>query len=111
MNYFENISNIYGWLKETPKKADVLNNAKIEGKSYILNDSNNRAIVTESDNAIYLQSYDTLIIKFDKVSKTFVKLWNGYSKTTQQHINTFLKIFNVAPLNKKEWEQFTEKTI
>lgn len=65
MNYFENISNIYGWLKEAPKKADVLNNAKIEGKNYILNDSNNRAIVTESDNA----------------------------------------------LTKKEWEQFTEKTI
>lgn len=111
MNYFENISNIYGWLKEAPKKVDVLNNAKIEGKSYILNDSNNRAIVTESDNAIYLQSYDTLILKFDKVTKTLVKLWNGYSKTTQKHINTFLQIFDVAPLNKKEWEQFTEKTI
>lgn len=110
-NYFRSIQNYDGWLFEAPKKADVLNNAKIDGKSYILSDSNNRAIVTESDNAIYLQSYDTLILKFDKVTKTLVKLWNGYSKTTQKHINTFLQIFDVAPLNKKEWEQFTEKTI
>ena len=110
-NYFRSIQNYDGWLFEAPKKADVLNNAKIEGKSYILNDSNNRAIVIESDNAIYLQSYDTLILKFDKVTKTLVKLWNGYSKTTQKHINTFLQALNVPQMNKKEWEQFTEKTI
>lgn len=100
-NYFRSIQNYDGWLLETPKKADVLNNAKIEGKSYILNDSNNRAIVTESDNAIYLQSYDTLILKFDKATKTLVKLWNGYSKTTQKHINTFLQALNVPQMNKK----------
>lgn len=117
MDYFEtlktNVRNDY--LMMNPKKADVIENAKKEGVSVILPNSNNRALAIFNNTAKYLQSYDTLILKVeyigDKIKIT--KLWNGYSKTTMKHINEFMKPYTGAEntFNKKEWEAFKEMTL
>lgn len=38
-----------------------------------------------------LQSYDTIVCKLD-ADGNFVRLWSGYSATTQRHINSFLQL-------------------
>ena len=115
MNYFDNITNNFGYLFEAPKKAQVLENAKREGVSVILPNSNNRALAIFNNTAKYLQSYDTLILKVeyfgDKIKIS--KLWDGYSKTTLKHVNEFMQQYTGAlnTFNKKEWEAFHEMTI
>jgi len=100
MKYYESISNEYGWMAENPKKAEAIKNAAVAGIVRVLSDSNNRAVTIETEKEIFLQSYDTLILVKDKATGEVKKLWNGYSKTTLKHINTFLG----ANLNKKQWE-------
>ena len=87
------------YLTRQPKKKDALNAASIDGKVTILPDSNNRAITIETDNDVYLQSYDTLILKRNKKTGRVTKLWNDYTATTMKHINTFLG----TNMCKKEW--------
>ena len=41
-----------------------------------------------------LYSYGTLIMEFDRNTKKIRRLWNGYSRTTQRHINAFLRFVN-----------------
>lgn len=38
-----------------------------------------------------LQSYNTIVCKLD-ADGNFVRLWNGYSATTQRHVNSFLQL-------------------
>lgn len=62
-----------------------------------------KAVVWEPDaESKILRSYDTFVcgIKGGK----FVRLWNGYSKTTMNHINDFRNLFGMNPISKKEWE-------
>ena len=116
-NYFESLKGDYrhDYLTETPKKADVIANAKKDGVVTFLPDSNNRAVVIVNDVATYLQSYDTLILKVTRNADgvTITKLWDGYSKTTIKHINEFMKTYTgaVNTFNKKEWEAFDTMTI
>lgn len=68
-----------------------------------------KALVKETENEIILQSYETDVCKIDK-NGHFIKLWNGYSVTTMNHINAFLSLFDIPFMRKKEWEAIeTEK--
>jgi hypothetical protein len=108
-NYFDSItSDRNDYLIKQPKKADVLNNAKIAGNVSILGGSNNRAVVIKDGNTVYLQSYDTIVLSVDILTGTIKKMWNGYTATTLKHVNAFLKGFNGQQFNKKSWENFTE---
>ena len=60
-----------------------------------------KAKVIESENKSELQSYDTIVCKIEKGK--FVKLWNGYSVTTLNHVNDFRRLFGLSAINKKEW--------
>ena len=62
-----------------------------------------KAIIIETDDKIYLQSYQTKVLYLDKKTKKIVKLWDGYSRTTQNHINDFLKLYGFDAINKKTW--------
>lgn len=101
MAYFENLKNYYynDYLTTSPTKAGAKANAAVSGIVRILPESNNRAVTIETENEIFLQSYDTLIVRKDKKTGEIVKLWNDYTKTTLKHINTFLG----TNYSKKEW--------
>ena len=106
MAYFESIADYRnGYLLTSPRKRDVIQNAKIDGVVSILPDSNNRAVVIETDREKVLQSYDTLILSVEKTTGKIHKLWNGYSVTTLKHINEFLRPYCMS-FNKKEWQNF-----
>lgn len=66
----------------------------------------NKALIIEdtATNTIYLQSYTTKVAKYNPTTKTFTKLWNGYSRTTMNHIIDFCKLYNIdfTP-NKHNW--------
>lgn len=110
-NYFETIANYRGWLEKSPKKTEVLNNANRPGYVAILPNSNNRAIIIDDNDNIYLQSYDTIVLILEKKNKKIVKKWDGYSVTTLKHINEFLKAFSGVQFNKKSWLNFSEMYI
>lgn len=92
------------YLTKSPRKADALNAASIEGKVTVLPNSGNRAITIETDDNIYLQSYDTLILRKEKQTGKVHKLWNDYTATTMKHINTFLELSK--SMGKHEWESY-----
>lgn len=110
--YFDDNTNAYGWIEKLPTMAAALDNAKINGLVAILPESNKRALIIQADNDdIYLQSYDTLILKITP-DKKIVKLWNDYSKTTLKHIDTFLKFYGFNTIgSKKAWLNFKGETV
>ena len=59
-------------------------------------------VIECEDGTIQLKSYDTIVCEIK--NGKFEKLWNGYSKTTKAHINDFRKLYNLPPINKKEWQ-------
>lgn len=109
-NYYETLKNNYrnDYLTKEPTKAGALASAIIAGDVTILNDSNNRALKIETPDAVYLQSYDTLILKYDKNAGVISKLWDGFSVTTLKHINIFMKEYTLCVnyFNKKQWTAF-----
>lgn len=69
-----------------------------------------KAIVTEVDGSKTLTSYTTDVARIDKEGH-FIKLWNGYSVTTMNHVNAFRIMNELNALTKKEWESMeTEET-
>lgn len=104
-DYFENMKTDYrhDYLVGSPRKSEVLANANIDGEVSILPNSNNRAIVIETPDKKYLQSYDTLILETDKATGETVKLWDGYSATTMKHINQYLPSVGIRTMGKAEW--------
>ena len=52
-----------------------------------------------------LRSYDTIVCAFNPKSGEVSRFWNGYSVTTQKHINDFRKLYGLAALSKKEWKK------
>lgn len=62
-----------------------------------------KALVMVYDDKMVLKSYDTLVCEYD--GKFLKKLWNGYSATTQKHINAFIlsTCDALKPLGKKDW--------
>lgn len=106
---FENLKTSRGCLSRQPRKKEVLENVQImDAKTVtILPDSNNRALIINTEKCIYLQSYDTLILVINKYENTLTKLYSGWSATTQKHINSFLEKQDIdVHFNKKMWEQF-----
>jgi hypothetical protein len=99
--YYESLKTDYrtDYLTSTPRKYEAINNARIAGNVSILPNSNNRAVIIDTPDKRYLQSYDTLILETDKATGSTVKLWNGYSVTTLKHINEFLH----RAISKREW--------
>ena len=112
--YFENLKSYhynfftgveYSYLSKSPTKKGCLENAKRDGAKTILNNSNNRALIIFDGLNLFLQSYDTLILRIDTKTGDIEKLWDGYSVTTLKHINEFLKPFGFS-FNKKAWLDF-----
>ena len=68
-----------------------------------------KATIVELSNVKYLKSYDTIVCYI--VNNTLYRSWDGCSKTTMNHINDFLKTYNMAKLSKKEWESVPFKQI
>lgn len=65
-------------------------------KAYVLED--------EKGN-LFLQSYDTIVCGI--INGIFKKLLDGYSRTTQTHINDFRNAHNMETLYKKKWESLS----
>ena len=72
------------------------------GKAKIIQDGNRAALL----------SYNTIVCEiifpgnvptFDGNGITFRRLWNGYSATTQRHINSFRNCYGLAGIGKQEW--------
>lgn len=105
-DYFASLESDYrhDYLVGSPRKGEVLANANIDGDVSVLAGSNNRAIVIDTPDKRYLQSYDTLILETDKATGETVKLWGGYSVTTMKHIGAYLQENGGKWLSKKEWE-------
>jgi len=62
-----------------------------------------KAYVLEGSNGdVFLQSYDTIVCGV--VGGVFSRFWDGYSVTTQNHINDFRRLQGLKTINKKEWE-------
>ena len=110
--YFENLKTYEynDYLSRQPRKVEALENANAEGIAAILPNSNNRALIIENDNHIYLQSYDTLILDVDKIAGTIKKLWAGYSVTTLKHINEFTRRYGMQ-FCKRSWLDFDSANI
>lgn len=61
------------------------------------------SIIEDVNGEIFLRSYDTLVAYINKAGE-FIRLWDGYSVTTMNHINDFLRFFNIPGGGKKWWE-------
>ncbi len=64
---------------------------------------NNRATVRQEGYNLILTSYYTDVASYNTMTKTFVKLWDGYSVTTLKHINAFCRYLNINTFSKREW--------
>jgi len=51
-----------------------------------------------------LRSYNTDVCKVDNFGK-FIKLWDGYSMTTMNHINSFLAVCGISGGGKAWWDK------
>ena len=61
-----------------------------------------KAIVIEKDNGdIELKSYDTIVARIR--NGIFERLWDGYSATTMNHVNSFIDTFGISGGGKKWW--------
>ena len=61
-----------------------------------------KAKIIKYNNALYLQSYSTIVAKIEN-GKTIVNGW--YSQTTARHINEFLQQNGFNKMTKKEMEE------
>lgn len=61
-----------------------------------------KASVTEKDNGdIELRSYNTIVARIRNGS--FERLWDGYSATTMNHINSFIDAYGISGGGKAWW--------
>ena len=86
------------------KKSKIVKSSELKAtsqksfykKAYVLED--------EKGN-LFLKSYDTIVCGI--INGIFKKFWDGYSRTTQTHINDFRNAHNMGTLCKKEWESLS----
>lgn len=62
-----------------------------------------KATVIETENGIYLKSYDTYVAMITLENKV-IRLWSGYSATTMRHVNSFLYHYNITGGGKAWWD-------
>lgn len=61
-----------------------------------------KASVTEKDNGdIELRSYNTIVARIR--NGNFERLWDGYSATTMNHINSFIDAYGIFGGGKAWW--------
>ena len=60
-----------------------------------------KATIFTDDDFIVLRSYNTDVIAIDRSDNKIIRLWEGWSSTTQKHINDFLKLYGFKALSKK----------
>ena len=73
-----------------------------------------KAIINEHVHGITLYSYGTKILELVNVGGDIYirKIWNGYSATTQRHINEFMKQFaHKFDANKKWYENLPNEFV
>lgn len=63
-----------------------------------------KAVVIETNNGIYLKSYDTFVAMITPGNK-IIRLWSGYSATTMRHVNSFLEHYNLTGGGKAWWDK------
>lgn len=59
-------------------------------------------VYSRNNLTIYLISYNTAVAKID-TNGHFIRLWDGYSATTQKHIDAFMNRFGMRGLCKADW--------
>ena len=59
-------------------------------------------VIITDDGETILRSYTTDVCKIDAAGR-FVRLWDGYSVTTMNHINSFIETFKIDGGGKKWW--------
>lgn len=57
--------------------------------------------IEHEDGTIELRSYDTIVARIR--NGKFERLWNGYSATTMNHINSFIDTFGINGGGKAWW--------
>ena len=58
-------------------------------------------IIEKDDGDIELRSYNTIVCRIR--NRKFERLWDGYSATTMNHINSFLDTFGIDGGGKSWW--------
>ena len=78
-------------------------------KAYELKPTNNRksfygkaTIIEREDGTIELKSYNTIVARIR--NGNFERLWDGYSVTTMNHINSFIDTFGIRGGGKAWWQ-------
>lgn len=81
-------------------------------KMYELIPTNNRksfygkaTVIEKNDGTIELRSYQTIVARIR--NGKFERLWDGYSVTTMNHINSFINMFGIDGGGKAWWESLT----
>lgn len=76
--------------------------------TYELKPTNNRKsfygkaeVITRDNGDIELKSYQTIVARIRE--GRFERLWNGYSVTTMNHINSFLDTYGISGGGKAWW--------
>lgn len=63
----------------------------------------NKCVLLERHGIYYLYSYTTLVCKWDKNKREFEKIWNGWSQTTQRHVNALMEYLGIDKHGKNWW--------
>ena len=62
-----------------------------------------KAKVISENGIVKLQSYETIVCKYDHYTGEFTRTWGGYSDTTMRHVNEFLHTLGIPGGGKKWW--------
>jgi len=82
--------------EKTELRQDIKNAAGI-----VLKEFNNKATIKTTKTGLILQSYYTDVCEIK--NGDFIKLWDGFSVTTLNHINAFRKMAGLKAISKYEW--------
>ena len=70
-----------------------------------LEDFGGRALIIPTETGAILQSYYTKVAEIR--DGKFIKLWDGYSKTTHKHIDAFRHYYGLSYVTKRELIEMT----
>ena len=60
-----------------------------------------KALMIEVEGVVKLQSYDTIVAKYNKNSMT-IEIFDYFSQTTMRHINSFVSLYTNKVLRKAD---------